>query len=233
VVDLTSLELPPQARRLDSAPLSDHVYRLLRDAICDGAFESHDHLVQNQIADRLGISRTPVRDALVRLAQEGLIHAVGQRGYVVTELTPRDVLDIYQVRMSLEVQAVDLAFPFISDAHIAQMTELNTQIAEGGNLRDGYELNRRFHAVLVDLCPNTLIRKILGEVWGLPVSLRIYRQHMASIAETENMVSQHRQITDAVGDRDRPALLDAVRRHLEMSRAEAASWLAGPSPPGQ
>ena len=225
-MDLSSLLLPPEARRLDAAPLSDHVYRALRDAICDGTIDEYDHLVQNQIADQMRVSRTPVRDSLVRLAQEGVIRAVGQRGYVVNPLVPRDILDIYEVRASLEVEAAELAFPFIDDAVVARLEDLNQQIGKpGADVLANYDLNHNFHAVLTGLCPNRLIRRILDEVWALPVSRRVYRQHMSSLADTGPMVSQHEAIIDAARDGDLLRLLDTIRRHLEISRAEASAWL--------
>jgi Bacterial regulatory proteins, gntR family len=65
-----NLQLGPESRQLDSEPVSEQVYRVLRDAICDGVFSDHAHLVQNQFADRLQVTRTPVRDALLHLAPE-------------------------------------------------------------------------------------------------------------------------------------------------------------------
>ena len=173
------------------------------------------------------VSRTPVRDSLVRLAQDGVIRAVGQRGYVVNPLVARDILDIYEVRMSLEVQAAGLAFPFITPAHIAAMESLNERIGQpGADVMANYDLNREFHAVLTELCPNRLIRRILDDVWALPVSRRVYRQHMSTLADAGPMTAQHRQIIEAARDGNRAGLLDVIRRHLEVSRAEASALLA-------
>ena len=85
MVTAESLQLGPESRRLDSEPLSEQVYRVLRDAICDGVFSDHAHLVQNQLADQLQVSRTPVRDALLALAQENLVRASGAKA---TSSTP-------------------------------------------------------------------------------------------------------------------------------------------------
>ena len=122
---MTLLKLPPEARRLDSAPLSEHVYQVIRDAICDGVIKEHDHLVQNQLAEQLEVSRTPVRDALLRLAQEGLVRAVSARGFVVKALTPSDILEIYEVRTFLEIPGSISAIPFVTDRHVARMEEIN------------------------------------------------------------------------------------------------------------
>ena len=127
---MTLLKLPPEARRLDSSPLSEHVYQVIRDAICDGVIKEHDHLVQNHLAEQLEVSRTPVRDALLRLAQEGLVRAVSARGFVVNALTPSDILEIYEVRTFLEIPGSISAIPFVTDRHVARMEEINRGIAD-------------------------------------------------------------------------------------------------------
>lgn len=222
------LRLPPHARRLDTTPLSDHVYQVLRDAILEGAFDTHEHLVQNQIANQLEVSRTPVRDALLRLSQEGLIRAVGAQGYIVNELTPRDIVDIYEVRMTLEVQAALLAFDHLTPGHIADMQRLNERIAHPE--RDSaahYDLNRQFHAVITAACPNKLITRILTEIWDLPVSRRIFRHYMETGVDVESMVNEHQEIIDAVRAGDRRRLADLLTEHLSEARDQASLWLGG------
>lgn len=221
---LTPLSLPDNARRLDSMPLSDHVYRALRDAICDGAFEPHEHLVQNRLAEQLNVSRTPVRDALLRLSQEGLIRAVGVRGYVVQELTARDVDDVYEVRLFLEPQAVALGFKNLTDRQIDEMVRLNAEIAHPERHPDDYyELNRSFHEVLIQLCPNSLMRRILSGIWELPVSRRIFRQQMAGHLDVPRMVAEHDGLIEAVRSRDCELVMERLRHHLSESRQEAGA----------
>ena len=221
---LTQLSLPQEARRLDIVPLSEHVYRTLRDAICDGVFEAHEHLVQNRLAEQLSVSRTPVRDALLRLSQEGLIRAVGARGYVVGELTPRDVDDVYEVRLFLEPQAVALGFDRVTDRQIDEMVSLNAEISHPERHPDDYyELNRSFHEVLIRLCPNTLMRRILSDLWDLPVSRRIFRQQMTGHLDVPRMVAEHDGLIEAVRARDAELMMERLRHHLRASRQEAGA----------
>jgi DNA-binding GntR family transcriptional regulator len=226
MVTAESLQLGPESRRLDSEPLSEQVYRVLRDAICDGAFGDHAHLVQNQLADQLQVSRTPVRDALLRLAQENLVRAVGAKGYIVHALSERDLLDIYEVRLTLEIQGALLALPEFDAAEIRKLEAINDNINDPEyDETDPYELNREFHLAVLEPCPNRLIVKILSDMWGLPVSRRIFRRQIAE-HHTATEEHGHAAIMDAIRARDAAALEVALSAHLLEARDEASHFLA-------
>ena len=222
------LSLPPEARRLDSIPLSDHVYQVLRDSILAGGFEPHDHLVQVQLAEELEVSRTPVRDALQRLAQEGIIRSVGARGYVVSSLTPRDILDVYDVRLALEVEAAIIAvsLDLVSEADLMEMRRITDLMARiETQTTSYYDLNRDFHMVLTRICPNRLIHKILDEIWALPVSMRIFRHEIESVIDVQAMLAEHKGIIEAVSQKNSDLLRQRLREHLVQARDEASAWL--------
>lgn len=222
------LSLPPEARRLDSIPLSDHVYQVLRDSILAGVFEPHDHLVQVQLAKELDVSRTPVRDALQRLSQEGIIRSVGARGYVVSSLTPRDILDVYDVRLALEVEAAIIAvgLDLVTEADLMEMRRITDLMARiETQTTSYYDLNRDFHMVLTRICPNRLIHKILDEVWALPVSMRIFRHEIESVIDVQAMLAEHEGIIEAVSQKNTDLLRQRLREHLVQARDEASAWL--------
>lgn len=222
------LSLPPEARRLDSIPLSDHVYQVLRDSILEGVFEPHDHLVQVQLAKELDVSRTPVRDALQRLSQEGIIRSVGARGYVVSSLTPRDILDVYDVRLALEVEAAIIAvgLDLVTEADLEEMRRITDLMARiETQTTSYYDLNRDFHMILTRICPNRLIHKILDEIWALPVSMRIFRHEIESVIDVQAMLAEHEGIIDAVSQKNTDLLRQRLREHLVQARDEASAWL--------
>jgi DNA-binding GntR family transcriptional regulator len=221
------LVLSPEARRLDSIPLSDQVYRVLRDAILEGVFEPRDHLVQVKLAKELDVSRTPVRDALQRLSQEGIIRSVGARGYVVSNLTLRDILDVYDVRLALEVEAAIIAvdLDLVTEADLAEMRRLTDLMGRiETETTSYYDLNRDFHMLLTRICPNRMIHKILGEIWALPVSMRIFRHEMESIIDVKAMIQEHYGIIEAVSKKDSNLLRQRLREHLVQARDEASEW---------
>lgn len=225
------LQLPPRARRLDTVPISEHVYQAIRDAICEAKFEPHAHLVQNQLAEQLRVSRTPVRDALLRLSQEGLIDSVGARGYVVRELTERDILDVYEVRLPLEVLAAGLALPSLTEADIRKALRLHEEIAHPEAHPDDYfELNRRFHTVLIAPCTNTLLTSMLESIWDRPISRRIFKRYVSDEATVVKMIAEHAGILDAVTKMDRERYLGLIQEHLTNAKEDTKRWLDSQPP---
>jgi DNA-binding GntR family transcriptional regulator len=225
------LALPPEARRLDTVPISEHVYRAIRDAICEGRYAPYTRLVQNQIAEQLQVSRTPVRDALLRLSQEGLIDSIGARGYVVRKLTPGDILDVYEVRLTLEVTASDLAFGELSSADFDRLRKLQEQIARPeAHPSDYFELNRQFHEALIAPCTNTLLKNMIEEIWNLPISRLIFRQYVSSWASIEKMVEEHQEILDVASSGDRERYLHLVAEHMRKAKEDTYAWLESGRP---
>jgi DNA-binding GntR family transcriptional regulator len=222
-----SLQLKPGSRFLDSEPLSEQVYLVLRDAICDGVFPDHTHLVQGDLAAQLRVSRTPVRDALLRLAQENLVRGVGARGYVVEALSERDVLDIYEVRLSLEVQGALLALPNFSAAALRRIEEINDNIKDPlfANV-DQYDLNRDFHMAVIEPCPNRLIVKIIRDTWEQPMSRRVFRRQLAKRDDVPGLADDHQPIISAIRDRDSVALQAELVEHLVTARNEVSHFLS-------
>jgi DNA-binding GntR family transcriptional regulator len=220
------LSLPPEARRLDTVPISEHVYRVIRDAICEGRFPPYTRLVQNQIAEQLDVSRTPVRDSLLRLSQEGLIDSVGARGYVVRKLTPNEILDVYDVRLILEAKAADLALDHLTVGDFERIRQLQTEIAlPEAHPSDYFELNRQFHAALIAPCSNALLKQLIEEIWNLPISRLIFRQYVSSWASIDKMVEEHQAILDAAVAGDRERYLALVAEHMRGAKEDTYAWL--------
>src|SRR5882762_7069209 len=180
-----------RAQAQGGATLADVAYRTLRDAICSGRIAPHERLAQNSLADQLGISRTPVRDALLRLAQEGLVHSVSWRGYIVNEFTPREIIDIYDARLPLELAGLERAFGRHTARDIAELHDINDAISAGGtSVEQLFELNYRFHTALVAPSENPILLRLLEQLWQMPVSLRMfYTQYAADTGQ--GMAAEH------------------------------------------
>ena len=220
------LPLSPAERRLDVALLSDQVYRKLRDAINSGRFKPHGHLVQNDLAAKLGVSRTPVREALFRLSHEGLVRSVGGRGFVVEDITWHDVEEVYVVRRALELQAVALLPDPYPAHHVETLRRLHETIASPGiDPAEYYELNRQFHRAVIEPANNDLLKRMLDEIWELPVSHRIFRRYTLSGGSVGQMISEHEAILEAAEANDRARLAHLVDSHLMEAQHETIAWL--------
>ncbi|WP_312179758.1 GntR family transcriptional regulator [Arthrobacter sp.] len=138
-------------------PLDDSAYARLRTLITSGALGPGTRLREAALAERLGVSRTPVREALNRLAAEGLVEISRNKGAQVVSFSPEDVAGLYDVRAGFEPHAALLAVPRLSRDDVERLAELNSQMedaAAAGNLQALGALNSEFHGIFVDRCGN-------------------------------------------------------------------------------
>jgi DNA-binding GntR family transcriptional regulator len=203
-------------------PLVDSVYRALRDAICDGRLVPNQKLPQIPLAQDLGISRTPVRDALQRLAQEGLVRAVSYRGFVVSEFSAREVIDVYQVRLALEPMIVGDAFGKYTRMDLAQLDDIcdRTEATDVAAVDELYALNGDFHRALIEPCPNRVAVRMLRQLWQLPSSLRMFHAQAALGTAMKSSVAEHRAILAAIGGGDRDLAIETVADHIRSAQQE-------------
>lgn len=212
-------ELPDLNLRMPkthSGGLSAQVYHELREAICDQRIPPNRRLVQNVLADQLGISRTPVRDALARLVQEGLVYPAPVRGgFIVKEFTTHEVLEIYDVRLAMEPFAARRATGEHSRAQIAEMRDINAEIESSSleSVSEQYALNERFHGLVIEPCGNEILKRMLRQLWQMPSSLRMYH-FQASPTEHEVTVVEHAGIVEALEAGDTDRVVERVERHI-------------------
>lgn len=199
--------------RRDGRPLSAHIYEQVLGDILDGSIPAGAALIQNQLAENYGVSRTPVRDVLNRLVHDGVAEFVPGGGYVVNDLTTSDIADVYEVRRALEELAVRTFDARYSPLDLAR---LELAVAEGELVADDdpvglFETSRRFHLAVVDPSPNAYLRQTLEMVWASPVQRRIllsylHRQQDKSVQVT----GRHRRILDAAARGDLVEMLAAA-----------------------
>jgi DNA-binding GntR family transcriptional regulator len=182
-------------RGLRAESLSDQVYRLLREAIANGELRPGERILEKELAARWGISRTPVREALLRLETEGVVICNSRRSYNVAVLTVADVRDIYRTLAVLEGAAAAWAAPQIRPAELAALERFNRamqQAARRGDLRDFGRWNRRFHDVFLERVGNRILHQTCDRIRALlytfPVRPDSLRQWL------EKSVAEHREI---------------------------------------
>jgi len=200
----------------DGRPLPVRVYEVVRDMIVEGELEPDTKLVQEQLAEQLGVSRTPVRDALSRLTNEGLVTWLPGSGYLVNDLTQQDVVQVYQVRESLESLGLRLACGRHTPTDLARLNALIEEMADAdpGAAGRQFELNRRFHYALIEPCGNQLLLQMIDSLWDRPVSRRITRSYVHDPAQVARMVDEHRQLLAAAAGNDCDRLLELAGAHM-------------------
>ena len=200
----------------DELPRSEHAHRYLRNAIREGRLRPGDRLREVDLANTLGLSRTPVREALSRLESEGLVVNDPMRGIVVTELDYGMVTELYVIREVLEGTAARLAAQYASEVELSILEELCDQYR--GALGDSDEItlkNRQFHETLCHCAHNRYLIKMLNTLHG---SLSLLGPSSLTLPEraTETL-REHEAVVDAIRRRDAAGAEDAARAHIRMA----------------
>jgi DNA-binding GntR family transcriptional regulator len=203
--------------RLDSyKPLRELVFENIRKAIVSGTFAPGERLMEIQMADELGVSRTPVREAIRKLEMEGFVVMIPRRGTYVANLSIKDINDVYEIRISLDVLAAGLAAERIEPEEIEELQKLLLEITEAneaGDMDKIVQLDTAFHDVLYKASRNDRLSNIINnlreQITGIRGTSMRYPGRMADTIE------EHRALVDSIAARDPERAQNAARVHLE------------------
>ena len=202
-------------------PLRDVVFNNLRDAILKGDLKPGERLLENQLADKLGVSRTPVREALRMLEQENLVLLIPRKGAQVLEISADDIKNIMEIRSSLEVLAMKYACKNMSEEKIAELKKYNTQFVEAFE-NDDYQAvadaDVNFHNIIIEAAKNDMLCVLINNI-----RTRAYRFRMAylEVYETkEAVVEHHRKIVEAIENHWEEKGVQIMAEHIEHQMLE-------------
>jgi DNA-binding GntR family transcriptional regulator len=194
--------------------LSEKAYRLLKHKIVTLELEPLTVIDDVGLANELGIGRTPIREALHRLAAEGLIIVAPRRGMFVADISLTDLSKIFQVRMEMEAFCARLAAARITPAQLAQM-EATIEALSRIDGRDGRELmdvDERFHWLLYEAADNEFLAEMLNRLHAH--SCRLWHLVLDRLGDVRLAVEQHGQILEALRARDADRAEELVRDHI-------------------
>ena len=205
--------------RLDSyQPLREVVCETLRDAIRRGVLKPGERLMEIQLAEELGVSRTPVREAIRKLELEGYVIMMPRRGTYVANLSIRDVNEVFEIRTSLESLASGLAAERITDEELDHLQRLLVQIGmyiEQGDIEKIVEVDTEFHGLLYQGSRN---QRLIGIISNLREQLTQFRKTSMSFpGRLKATLEEHRAIVDAIAQGDVKAAQKAAEHHMEKS----------------
>ena len=188
------------------------VAEVLREAILRGILVAGQQLRQDEIARELGVSHIPVREALRQLEAEGLVRLRPYRGFEVSELSPEEVEELYEIRIPLECQALRLAMPHLTDADLRRAEEILDAIDAEQDPSGWSQLNTEFHAVLY--APSRR-QRLLNLIRTLRTNVdRYLRLYISVMRRKQYSQREHRKILEAVCRRDVAAAVEALEEHL-------------------
>jgi DNA-binding GntR family transcriptional regulator len=217
----------------ENLPTRDLVLRKLRGAILSGRFQPGQRLLERDLVARMGVSRTPIREALRKLELEGLITTVPYKGPVVTRATLDDARELYEARAALEGQAVAL---FTRRADPATLDELRAHVTAAeralrrGSAQGVLQANNAFHDVLASRCGNGLLQSMLANLRDRIILLRV--ESLSYPGRRPRSLAEHRAIVHLIEERDadgaRRLIEEHVMRAWQAARAQLAQVLAAP-----
>ncbi len=202
----------------DYGSLSEKVYRFLRDAIAEGRYQTGDCLIEMKIAEELGVSRTPVREALKQLELEDLVSSHPNRGVVVKGLSTEDLQDVSTIRHLLEGQAAYWAAQRVTEAQLAELKEV-VELMEFYTAKTDVahlvSLDTRFHELIYEASGSRTIRHILA---SLHQNIRKARQSSLTLPDrAPNSLAEHLSIYQAIERHDAPAAKEHMEAHVAIA----------------
>ena len=202
---------------LNNLTLAQQVYDHLRRDILANTYLPGEALPEEAVAARLKVSRAPVREAIRRLAAEGLATLIPRQGAVVRSLSPRDFLNAYQVREALETLAVRLAAPRLDASDLDALDRLHDTMSRhaGRNQVDAFfEANAAFHAVFVDRSGNDKLQEVY-----YPLVAQMRRYYLPSLylrGGMERSIGEHGDILRALREQDVEEAVRLVGEHIRV-----------------
>lgn len=194
--------------------LADEVYQQILSAILNNEVGRNDRLVQEKLAAELQISRTPVREALLRLEQDGILVTSPRGGFVLHDMSKDEVEELYQARAAIEGQAVRILAKR-NDPRVN--AELRATIEKEENITSKtvaayFEANRNIHRRMVELCHNRYLLEMFDNIWNRAISFHLF----ATIEKVDlnKSLGDHMQLVDAIETGDPRLAEDAIIEHI-------------------
>ena len=197
-------------------PLRDVVFNTLRQAILKGELEPGERLMEIQLAERLGVSRTPIREAIRKLELEGLVLMIPRKGAEVAKISARSLRDVLEVRRALEELAIGLACQRMSEEDVGNLQkaqeDFKKAIAEGDAMKIA-ETDEHYHDVIYEGTQNAKLIQMLNNLRE-----QMYRYRLEYIKDEDKrkiLVLEHEKILKTVRERKVAEAKEAVREHID------------------
>ncbi|MEP7183837.1 MAG: GntR family transcriptional regulator [Betaproteobacteria bacterium] len=224
---MAMLKPVPRAAEPPAASLVDGAYRTMRTKILDNEWAPGHRALEQELALELGMSRTPVREALIRLAKEGLVEVVPRHGMRVLPVSAADMDEIYQLLGSLEATAAELVAqrkPAARDiAPLEAASRAMDAALKADDLDAWAQADERFHRHLVELCGNRLLAATVYNFWDRAHRARMFTLRLRPLPV--HSTREHTNLVRAIRKGDAAAAREIHRAHRERGRCELTAIL--------
>ncbi len=200
----------------DFLPLRDVVFNTLRQAILRGELQPGERLLEIHLANKLGVSRTPIREAIRKLELEGLVLMIPRKGAVVAEITEKSLRDVLEVRRALEELAMKLACEKILDGEIEELKAASREFEDAlktGDVTVYAEADVKFHDIIYRTTDN---QRLIQLLYNLREQMYRYRvEYLKREDSHETLLAEHQYIIETLEKRDASEAVKAVCAHID------------------
>ena len=204
------------SERLPRESSRDYALRIIKDNIISLRLEPGSQISENELATEMGLSRTPVREAIRKLELEGLVTMIPRRGAEVAQITEKNLRDVLEVRRALDALAIELACERITEDELAELKkacenfELETK---RGNANQVAQADVELHDIILKASGNERLMQMISKL-----SQQMYRYRLEYVKDEANykrLIAEHRVIYEAIRDRDRQTGAEAIKNHID------------------
>ncbi|HHW00916.1 MAG TPA: GntR family transcriptional regulator [Clostridiaceae bacterium] len=200
----------------DYMPLREVIFNTLRQAIILGELKPGERLMEVHLAEKMGVSRTPVREAIRKLELEGLVNMVPRKGAHVADLSVKDIMDVLEVRACLDGLATSLAANRITQDEIKELKNIHTQFInyiEKDNLQGSIKKDVEFHDVIYRSSRNERLIQITSNLREQVQRFRVI--YLKDYSNTRDIINEHNEIIDALIAKDPSKAQEVAQKHIK------------------
>ena len=205
-----------QVKMDEFLPLRDVVFNALRQAILTGDLKPGERLMEIHLANRLGVSRTPIREAIRKLELEGLVTMIPRRGAEVAQITEKSLKDVLEVRRSLDALSVELACDRINEEELKALDEACTAFEEATSTRDPKKIAQAdvaLHDIIVRATENNRLIQLVHNL-----AEQMYRYRFEYIKDEnchKQLIEEHRIIFNSIRNKDKETASQTAKLHID------------------
>ncbi len=200
-------------------PLRDVVFNTLRQAILTGELKPGERLMEIHLANMLGVSRTPIREAIRKLELEGLVTMIPRRGAEVAQITEKSMSDVLEVRRAMDALCAELACERITEEDLERLKEACGRFEQATGTKDVKKVAQadvELHDIILQATGNSRLIQLVNNL-----SEQMYRyrfEYIKDISQHERLVEEHRMIYESLVSRDKERAAEAARTHIDNQR---------------
>ena len=197
-------------------PLREMVYEELKMQILTGAIVPGTRMMEVELADEMGVSRTPIREAIRKLEKEGLVTIEPRRGAYASQISTEDMVEILEVRQNMEGLAAFFAASRMKPEQLTALKDVSQKYNEAvseENMENMIKYDTRFHRIIVESCNNKVLVQMIEQLQELLLRFRYI--YYDNFRRAENMPEEHKAILDAIEQGNADAARDAADIHID------------------